>query len=356
MIERILKKNEQNVAVAPKEPLYKTDVEQLEIMVRYTETHKQFSDAQKLEREIACLNVLFPHVFRPMYEGDLMVGRYDALPIGFGSVTSVGAPGHYCRFDQMAKMKSRMDEKCHSTIDELIAYWKIHDTREIFYKDNLLENVLGPFVDVRYPVIITARFSGMYLDYNKLLDYGIVGLMNLIESKKEINPSSIIEYKTMIEALKLLQKVVDHHISEVKTLLSSTLLEKRKHQLVNLLNALTEIRTNRPSTMLAAMQLAWLYSSVAGVVNYGRMDDYLGDYLVNDLTSGRLNEEEAIELILSQWRLIEVKRTNVNGRVIVGGRGRRNEKNADVFCKLAIEATKRAQMVEPQFTLRFYDG
>lgn len=70
MIERILKKNEQNVAVAPKEPLYKTDVEQLEIMVRYTETHKQFSDVQKLEREIACLNVLFPHVFRPMYEGD----------------------------------------------------------------------------------------------------------------------------------------------------------------------------------------------------------------------------------------------------------------------------------------------
>ena len=356
MIERILKKNEQNVAVAPKEPLYKTDVEQLEIMVRYTETHKQFSGDQKLEREIACLRVLFPHLFRPMYEGDLLVGRYDALPIGFGSVTSVGAPGHYCRFDQMAKMKSRMDEKYHATIDELIGYWKQHDTREIFYKDNLLENVLGPFVDVRYPVIITARFSGMYLDYNKLLDHGIVGLMKLIESKKEINPSSILEYETMIEALKLLQKVVDHHIEEVEKHLFTSISEKRKQQLENLRDALVEIRNDKPTTLLAAMQLAWLYSSVAGVVNYGRMDDYLGDYLVKDLKCGHLNEEEAIELILSQWQLIEVKRTNVNGRVIVGGKGRRNEKNADVFCKLAIEATKRAQMVEPQFTLRFYEG
>ena len=228
MIERILKKNEQNVAVAPKEPLYKSDAEQLEIMVEYTETHKRFSDDQKLEREIACLKVLFPKVFRPMYTDDRIVGRYDALPIGFGSVTSVGAPGHYCRFDQMAKLRNRMEEKYHSTIDDLITYWKLHDTREIFYRDNLLENVMGPFVDVRYPVIITARFSGMYLDYNKLLDYGIDGLIGLIESKKSENPSSIIEYKSMIQALQLLQKVVDHHIMEVTNKLSESLSDDRR--------------------------------------------------------------------------------------------------------------------------------
>jgi pyruvate-formate lyase len=356
MIERILKKNEQNVAVAPKEPLYKNDVEQLEIMVQYTETHKRFSDKQKLAREIACLNVLFPNVFRPMYEGDRILGRYDALPIGFGSVTSVGAPGHYCRFDQMAKMRSRMNEKYHSTIDDLVAYWKIHDTREIFYRDNLLENVMGPFVDVRYPVIITARFSGMYLDYNKLLDHGIDGLINLIESKKFENPSSVTEYEHMIEALRLLQKVIDHHIDEVKNKLKESLSDTRKDQLLSLLDALVAIRNDKPTSFHSAMQLAWLYSSLAGVVNYGRMDDYLGDYLVADLNSGRLSESKAMDLIESQWRLIEVKRTNVNGRVIVGGKGRRNEKNADVFCKLAIEVTQRAQMVEPQFTLRFYEG
>jgi pyruvate-formate lyase len=356
MIERILKKNEQNVAVAPKEPLYKNDIEQLEIMVRYTDTHQQFSDQHKLQREIACLNVLFPEVFRPMYEGDLILGRYDALPIGFGSVTSVGAPGHYCRFDQIAKMRGRMDTQYHATLDRLVDYWKQNDTREIFYKDNLVENVLGPFVDVRYPVIITARFSGMYLDYNKLLDHGIDGLIDLIDSKKSENPSSLIEYENMIEALKLLQIVIDYHIDEVKNKLEEPLSDIRKNQLHSLLEALREIRNDKPSTFLAAMQLAWLYSSVAGVVNYGRMDDYLGDYLVKDLKSGRLSEAQAMDLIESQWRLIEVKRTNVNGRVIVGGKGRRSEENADVFCKLAIEVTKRAQMVEPQFTLRFYDG
>ncbi len=356
MIERTLKKNEQNVAVAPKEPLYKSDLQQLEIMVRYTETHRKFSDEQKLEREIACLNVLFPAVFRPMVKNDLILGRYDALPIGFGSVTSVGAPGHYCRFDQMAKMRSRMDPSYHPIIDELVDYWKQHDTREIFYRDNLLEHVMGPFVDVRFPVIITARFSGMYLDYNKLLDHGIDGLISLIETQKAKNPSSHSEYRHMIEALHLLQRVIDHHIDEVRSILSESLSEEETAHYQQLYFALEEIRHHKPSSFLAAMQLAWLYSSLAGVVNYGRMDDYLGDYLVRDLESGAISEAQAMDLIESQWRLIEVKRTNVNGRVIVGGKGRRNEKNADVFCKLAIRVTKRAQMVEPQFTLRFYQG
>lgn len=357
MIERVLRKNEQNVAVAPKEPLYYNEIDQLNLMVRYTETHARFTDAEKLQREIACLKVLFPRLFRPMYEDDLILGRYDAFAIGFGSVTSIGAPGHYCRFDQLNKMKKKLDGQHDEIIDTLIEYWKTRDTREVYYAENLNENFLGRFVDVLYPTIVTARFSGMYLDYNLLLDHGIDGLKHKITSQKLINPSSSELYDVMIEALDLLSVSVRHHIDEVETkLIKENLSPKRRKHMERLLKALKTIEHDRPDSLIAAMQLAWLYSCLAGVVNFGRMDDYLGDYLVADLKNGVLSEQEAIELIESQWRLIEVKRTNVNGRVIVGGKGRRNEKNADVFCKLAIEATKRARLVEPQFTLRFYDG
>ena len=357
MIERVLRKNEQNVTAAPKEPLYYNDVEQLEVMVKYTDVHAAFSQKQKLEREMACLHVLFPKMFRPMYEDDLIVGRYDAFAIGFGSVTSIGAPGHYCRFDQLKKMKQRMNVEQNETIDRLLDYWKNRDTREIFYQDNLMENVLGRFVDVLNPVIVTARFSGMYLDYNTLLDNGIDGLKNKILAHKNINANSASLYDAMIDALDLLSETVHFHFTEVETKIShENLSPKRRRQMERLRDSLASIEHNKPTTMIAAMQLAWLYSCLAGVVNYGRMDDYLGDYLVADLKSGRLSEQEAIELIESQWRLIEVKRTNVNGRVIVGGKGRWHEANADVFCKLAIEATKRARLVEPQFTLRFYEG
>jgi pyruvate-formate lyase len=355
MIDRELKKNDTNVAVAPKEPLHMSAKMQLQTMIEYTKVHKNYDDSQKLKREIECLKVLFPKVFRPMYEDDLILGRFDALPIGFGSVTSVGGPGHYCRFERLEKLKLELNDQEKLQIDELVSYWKQNDTREIFYRENLKENVLGRFVDVLYPAIITARFSGMYLNYNLLLDYGIEGLKKKINEKRNINMESIEEYDAMISALEILQNVIRHHIEEVKEKLDrENLSPKRRQQMDRLLEALVQVEEKRPNSFVSAMQLAWLYSSVSGVVNYGRMDDYLGDYLVSDIEKGILTEQEAIEYIESQWRLIEVKRTNVNGRVIVGGRGRRNPKNADVFCKLAIEATKRAKLVEPQFTLRIY--
>lgn len=356
MIERILKKNETNVAVAPKEPLFLSPDEQLKLMLKYTHTHSLYNDSQKLKREIECLKVLFPKVFRPMYDNDLILGRFDALLVGFGSVTSVGGPGHYCRIEKLDSFAKTVSYDCSKEIEYLKNYWKDNDTREVFYKENLVENILGRFVDVLYPAIVTARFSGMYLNYNLLLDNGISGLKNLIENKKISNPNSIEEYDAMIEALNLLEIVIDHHITEVENKLNENITPSRKLELEKLLTALTTIRYNKPNSFISAMQLAWLYSSLAGVVNFGRMDDYLGDYLVDDLKNGIIDEEEAIKYIISLWNLIEVKRTNVNGRVIIGGKGRRNPKNADIFCKLSIEATKRAQLVEPQFTLRIYEG
>ncbi len=333
------------------------ELEQLKTMLEYTKVHSKYTDTQKLRREIECLKVLFPKVFRPMYEDDLILGRFDALPIGFGSVTSVGGPGHYCRFEKLDSLLENLGNEYKEDIEYLKKYWKENDTREVFYRDRLQENILGRFVDVLYPAIVTARFSGMYLNYNLLLDNGINGLKDLINSKREINPNSQEEYDVMIEALELLQKVIKHHIDEVETKLEKEALSpKRRTQMERLLVALKRIYKDKPNSFISAMQLAWLYSSMAGVVNYGRMDDYLGDYLVHDLKNNVITEEEAIDYIESQWRLIEVKRTNVNGRVIVGGKGRRNEKNADVFCKLAIEATKRAKLTEPQFTLRIYEG
>lgn len=357
MVEREVAKNSTNVAVAPKEPLYISAQDHFQTIMEYTKVHSQYSAEEKLTREIECLNVLFPKIFRPMYEDDLMVGRFDALAIGFGSVTSVGGPGHYCRFDQLDKLSQMMDPKYAKDFEYLHNYWQEHETREIFYRDKLQGNVLGRFVDVLFPAIITARFSGMYLKYNLLLDYGVEGLKDLINSKRSDNPQSTAEYDSMISALELLQKVIQHHIKEVDTKIKTqNLSPKRSMQMERLLVALKQIEKDKPNSFVSAMQLAWLYSSLSGVVNFGRMDDYLGDYLVEDLKNNVLTEQEAIEYIESQWRLIEVKRTNVNGRVLIGGKGRRNPENADVFCRLSIEATKRAKLVEPQFTLRIYEG
>lgn len=92
---------------------------------------------------------------------------------------------------------------------------------------------------------------------------------------------------------------------------------------------------------------------LAGCINYGRLDDYLGPYLKNDLDNGVITEEDAFDYLKSLWNLIENRRTTVNGRIIVGGYGRKHPEAADIFAKIAMKVTQKCNYVEPQFTLRF---
>lgn len=83
----------QNVEVSQKFPCEKTPEEQLRIMEEYTRVHREHLQSGREEREIACLQVLYPRLFRSIEDCDWIAGRIDFLPIGFGCVTSLGAWG-----------------------------------------------------------------------------------------------------------------------------------------------------------------------------------------------------------------------------------------------------------------------
>ncbi|SEF86071.1 pyruvate formate lyase family protein [Vibrio hangzhouensis] len=354
-----IENNPSQVDVNKKIPCEKPVSLQLDIMESYTDAHR--SEQNIYKREVACLSQLYPTLFRQIEADDCVVGRLDALPIGFGSVTSVGGVGHYCNFDKLEALKAELDQQDHARIDALLEYWRERDTRSIYFRQTLTETTLGKFVDVNYPAIATARLSGMYLDYNKLIDNGIVGMRRLIGDKLDSaracdDTKAIALHESFLGCFNIVEQVIDHHIKLCAKELEVTTDLTRKHQMNDLIDALNAIRSNKPTTFLQGIQLTWLYSLCSGVVNFGRMDDYLGDLLVADLESGRITERQAINYIRSHYRLIEARKTTVNGRVVVGGVGRRNPEAADVYCKLAIQAVRENKDTEPQFTLRIYKG
>ena len=170
----------QNVEVSVKLPPELAPMEQLRLMERYTETHKAASALSKEEREVACLRVLYPALLRSIEPQDLIAGRLDFLPIGFGCVTSVGGVGHYCVFHKLTKFKEQLPQSEHPRVDALYAYWLDHDLKTKYCKDALKDDIVGMFVDCDYPLIATARLSGMMLDYRTLMKLGIGGLRSRI--------------------------------------------------------------------------------------------------------------------------------------------------------------------------------
>jgi pyruvate-formate lyase len=342
----------QNVEVSKKFPCEKPLDKQLEIMELYTATHKAGLQDSKEARELACLRVLYPVLFRTVAPGDLIAGRIDFLPVGFGSVTSEGGVGHYCIFKKLNAFKQKLEEEeDKKRVDSLYNYWLDHDVKTQYGKEILTEDTIGMFIDCEYPMIATARLSGMMLDYPKLLSKGIGGLREDICKQQEKQPENDF-YKAALGCLDLFVDCASH--------LQKTCLEqmpesdkKRKRELQRIYDGLEMVKTEKPATFHEAMQLFWLFALLSGVINYGRLDDYLGPFLVADLNDGRLTDREACEYVHALWTMIENRRTTVNGRIIVGGKGRKHPVEADVFLMYAMRVAKNTRYVEPQFTLRF---
>ena len=341
----------QNVEISKKLPCEKPLIVQLEIMERYTAVHKACAALPKEIREVECLKVLYPTLFRKITNQDLIAGRTDFLPIGFGCVTSLGGVGHYCVFKKLRAFQQQLDETERKRVDALYDYWLDHDLKTQFNKEVLTEDTLGMFIDCEYPMIATARLSGMMLDYPKLLDKGIGGLRSDLQEKLKEQPDNNF-YKAGIQCLDIFVDCASHLQQDAREQMASANM-KRQKELERICQALENIKEKKPGTFHEAMQLFWLFALLAGVINYGRLDDYLGPYLVADLKSGRLTDEEAYRYIHSLWTMIENRRTTVNGRIIVGGKGRKHPKEADVLLHIAMKVAKNCRYVEPQFTLRF---
>lgn len=327
----------QNVEVSRKIPSEKPPIQQLELMEKYTRVYKENMDADKAIREIRCLEVIYPELFRRPEPGDLIMGRLDFLPIGFGCVTSVGGVGHYCVFHKLRALKEQLEPSQHTRVDALYDFWQDHDLKTLYCQDVLNDTTTGRFIDCAYPLMATARLSGMMLDYAKLMRLGVDGLEKLIADKRKENDSDYLAASQ--DMVKLFRKVIQKEI----TLTDDTSLQAD----------LAAIMHEPPKTFRQALQLFWLYALCAGCINYGRMDIVLGPYLKHDMDTGVLTEKEALDLLGSLWTLIENRRTTVNGRIIVGGKGRPDPEAADLFCRLCLKVCMEKRYVEPQFTLRF---
>ena len=351
MAKSMMEEIPQNAEVSKKLPCEKPLLKQLEIMEEYTKIHKETSNMPKEIREIKCLNALYPTLFREIQEEDKFIGRIDFLPIGFGCVTSVGGVGHYCVFSKLREFQKEFkDENLKKRIDDLYDYWLEHDVKTLYCKDIVTDSTVGAFIDCKYPLIATVRVSGMMLDYPKLLNLGIGGLRSLInehlENDKDNNfyIASLQVLDLFVESAIYLQKMVRRHMETAN--------DARKKELDVIYQSLEKIKNDKPETFHEALQLFWLYALLTGVINYGRLDDYLGPYLKHDLDNDIITENMAYDYLKTLWTMIENRRTTVNGRIIVGGKGRNNPEAADVFLKLAMKVTADCKYVEPQFTLR----
>ena len=330
-------------------------------MKLFTDTYKKHSKASTATREIECLKIQYPMYFCDIEERDLFAGRERKPLIGF-MAQGTASFGYY--YDDVALKKflddPKISQKNKSILADLIAFWKTQNSNEQCRNafPPKMKEVLSSEGWQTEPLIASPlyRMSGTQCDFDKLIRLGIPGLRREIvsyKSKTTKGSESFEVYQGMEKALDLFGEVANYY-ADMTVSQAKTALPERKKELLLMEKVLRKIALQKPESLREAIQLMFLYADITGTINYGRMDEYLGDIYVSELKRGSLTKVEAIRLMSNLWNVIDVKGNVWDSRVIVGGKGRRNEKNADQFALLAMEVTEKVRSITPQFTLRFY--
>ncbi len=330
-----------------------------DLELAFTDTYRTHLDKSPALREAHCLRILYPALLGPIQDGDLFAGRIPRYPlVGLGTEDASGGPGYYCRAERLRQAFSEngLDPAYRRRVEDMIAFWETETT------------IAGRLVTMLPPDVLQGttnaiaemggRLAGPLLNYAKLAQVGLPGLLREVAMHRErvVGLGGDVEiYDAMLMSLDLLAEVCRYYAAQARTQAAHADAGRRV-ELLDMAHVLEQIAVERPLTYREAIQLVWLYALMSFVVNYGRLDVALGDFYARDVDEGRLSEADALRLTQSLWRLMADRKIVFNSRVIVGGMGRPNEANADRFALLAMEATRTVVEIEPQLTLRFYEG
>lgn len=335
---------------------------QIKLIQNFTDCYQRHRGEDKFKRELACLKQQFPAILLDPQEGDLFVGRHQLPAISFApqEYGTMGGLGYYINYDKIAQLRQdeNLSNESQTALDKLVKFWGTEHTaykiraaypeklKNAFSSDRWTEDSA-----VAFPLY---RLAGSMLNYKSLLTLGIKRLRNRIDFYRQKNGASAF-YDACSGILDLFSAVCQHYINRINFYIQ----DQNPYWLLHgkeIIAVLENISEHKPATLRQAIQLMFLYNTLSGSLNYGRIDNYLGEFLQHDLDNGIISESEAKSYFESLWRLMIARNTPTDGRVIVGGRSRANEAAADRIAIMAIETTMKVKNVLPQLTLRFYEG
>ena len=344
--------------------------ELLDYMEEFTEVYKACKDDHPAIREAKCFDAQFPQMMLDIMPNDLFCGRADIFPLGMNAQYINSEWGFVMNFGWFDE---RINDHSYSETDRqrlkaLRDFWSVNtSTRKFLEEMDSIDKIYmvtggvtdGTYLDLEgqpHAASALQRVAGIFLDYEKLLNYGIPGLYKLIDQKQAEHPENDPNfYEGMRMELGTVSKTLLWYADRAKAQAKNAG-EERKTELLEMERICRKLVVEKPETFREAIQLVIIYTLLDGAREWGRMDDYLALFYVNDLQKGILTEEEAIRLLTSFWRLMIVKEQVTDDRVIIGGLGRKHPEEADKLAMVVMEVSRRVKDIVPQLTLRMYDG
>ncbi|MEM3665220.1 MAG: pyruvate formate lyase family protein [Candidatus Jordarchaeales archaeon] len=276
----------------------------------------------------------------------------------------------------MELAKSLSDEEFRLLTTEIIPYWRERSVSALITRKFAEEGLLGEpikipdeFVekykfiwsapyDMDCLVAVTPMQGHITIGTKKVLDLGFRGIARQAQERLEELRKSLPEdseefkkAKDFLEAVIVSAEAVCEFAERFAVLaedLASKAGDERRRELLEVAKRIRRVPAEPPSTFVEALQAIW-FTQVVMAIAYGgemiiapgRVDQYLYPYYKQDVESGRITPEKALELLMEY--LIKVAQDIYFGpnNITIGGVDRNGNCAVNDVSYLFIEALKR---------------
>ena len=314
------------------------------------------------EIELAMLRAQYPAIMHPIEDNDVLAGRVEFGLVGYGIQGQTGGTGYYIDEPRVVQALefAEGNAKYREDLHDMLTFWKARNTYNKVLRETPAElRAAIPTEQWKTEPVAASpiiRMAGAYIDFDKLVRVGVPGLRAELTALLDTAPAAgrdEVLLRCALGALDVLCGMLRFYETQAREKAADAPTPARRKEMEDLAAALHELPERAPTGLLAAMQLCWLYGVMCPLVEFGRMDEYLGDLYCHDIDNGVITEAQALKMAQTYFYLIDALDDETDGRVIVGGYGRRNPENADRYCLVACEACRTVKEILPQFTLRF---
>ncbi len=265
---------------------------------------------------------------------------------------------------------------------EDIQFWKgkslLDKILPLFYeKWNLLQNMFDSRITAGDRPCAHGR---QIIDFAKVLNKGLRGIIEEIKQTKEIAPLNTTEdlhkhyfWDACIIACEAVINFAKRHAELARKMAKSEMDKSRKVELKKIVKICEWVPENPARTFHEALQSLWFTHLCVEIENnsfgysLGRMDQYLYPFYKEDIEERRITREQTAELLaclwlkfntihwITKWSIAAIIQTSNFQNITISGRDSEGSDASNELSRLIVEVDTALKLPQPTLSLRYHD-
>lgn len=229
---------------------------------------------------------------------------------------------------------------------------------------------------------ITAGDAHLAVNYSRIIREGLESFENQTKKAMEKLDMAIYQdqekmhfYQGILITIQAVRDFAKRYVELANNLAQNTNDEKRKKELLRIADTLSRVPYKKANTFFEAIQSIWIVHLVLQIesnghsLSYGRMDQYLYEFYINDLENGVISEDDANELLTNLW----IKTYTINKirswshtqysagsplyqNVTIGGQTIDGKDAVNKLSYAIIKSDAQVHLPQPNLTIRYHAG